>query len=351
MNRVHAIGRLAASLLLAGCGASPMSPGPSVVDLPTASSAPAPTASPQATAGPQATASPVPFTIVEFPALPTMPLDADVSARLQRSLEAALAAHGGGAITAVVLVGDHGMWTGLAVRPGSTAPAPGTPWTTGSIAKTITAAEVMRLSEHGKLDLDAPAASLFGAGVAADTNGATVRNLLMMRSGLTHHDPPGTVWEYSNGDYALLGRVIEGVTGKPLAKALVADILDVPGVTGIALPPGGTVDNAAGPFDADPLSLATWGYAFFGGAVVAETSLRRMVTFDENTYGMGVFDFSTDYGFAAAGHLGIDEPDSAAMVAFPDDRVVILTMGSRATWQQSYAALQALRSALSGLAG
>jgi D-alanyl-D-alanine carboxypeptidase len=288
----------------------------------------------------------VAFTIVAFPDPTSDPLDAAVADRLRQALEDAVATRGGNAITAVVLIGDRGMWTRTAVRPGATTPGPDEPWTTGSIGKTITASEVMRLAERGRVELDAAAASLFQPGVDLDTNGATVRDLLQMRSGLTHHDPHGTVWEYTNRDYELLGRVIEGVEGKPFADVLVGDVLDIPGVTDIRVPEDGTVANAAGPLDADPISLARWGYALFGGDIVAEGRLRQMVTFDENTYGMGVFDFSTDFGVAAAGHLGIDEPDSAAMVAFPDDAMVIVTMGKGATWEQSYGALQDLRAAL-----
>jgi len=340
VTRLTAMGALVGAILVAGCGFLPRG----VIPSPTATPPPRPepVVSPAATATP----SSVPFTIVAFPDPISDPLDAAVADRLRQALEDAVATRGGNAITAVVLIGDRGMWTGTASRPGATAPAPDEPWTTGSIGKTITAAEVMRLAERGRVELDAPAASLFQPGVDLDTNGATVRDLLQMRSGLTHHDPHSTVWEYTNRDYELLGRVIEGVEGKPLADVLVGDVLAIPDVTDIRVPEDGTVANAAGPLDADPISLARWGYALFGGDVVAEDRLRQMVTFDENTYGMGVFDFSKDFGVAAAGHLGIDEPDSAAMVAFPNDAMVIVTMGKGATWEQSYGALQDLRAAL-----
>ena len=57
-----------------------------------------------------------------------------------------------------------------------------THWNTGSIAKTVTAAQILRLAERGSLDLDEPAANRVPKGL--NTNGATIRDLLRMRSGL-----------------------------------------------------------------------------------------------------------------------------------------------------------------------
>ena len=153
-----------------------------------------------------------------------------------------------------------------------------------------------------------------------------------MRSGLTSGVPPGTKWEYSNGDYVLLGLVIESVEHRPLGDILTDDILDARGADGLTFPGNGSVANAAGPLETDATSLARWGYALFGGRLIAPESLARMVDFDENDYGMGVFDFSMDFGRPAAGHLGQDDGWSAALVAFPEQRTVIVTLMDSSDW-------------------
>ncbi len=209
-------------------------------------------------------------------------------------------------------------------------------WYTGSIAKTVVAAEIQRLVERGQLDLDAAAEDVIDGDLQVETNGATIRDLLRMRSGLTSGVPPGTKWEYSNGDYVLLGHVIESVEDRPLGDVLTNDVLDVAGADGLVFPANGSVANAAGPLETDATSLARWGYGLFGGRLLAPTSLARMVDFDENTYGMGVFDFSMDFGRPAAGHLGQDDDWSAALVVFPEQRTVIVTLMDASDWERTY---------------
>ena len=159
-----------------------------------------------------------------------------------------------------------------------------------------------------------------------------------MRSGLTSGVPPGTKWEYSNGDYILLGHVIESVEDRPLGDVLTSDILDVAGAEGLTFPANGSVANAAGPLETDATSLAHWGYELFGGRLIAPESLARMVDFDDG-YGMGVFDVSVDYGRPAAGHLGQDGRWSAAMVAFPEQETVIVTLMDASDVERTYGIL------------
>jgi D-alanyl-D-alanine carboxypeptidase len=230
-------------------------------------------------------------------------------------------------IAAAVLVGGGGAWAdvaghgvdGNAVNETST-------WSTGSVAKTIVGAQVLRLVERGRLHLDEPVESLLDDATALRTNGATVADLLRMRSGIGSGAAPGSNFEYRNGDYVLLGEVIEAVEGRPLGEVLTSDILDVGGTDGLRFPIGGTVANAAGPFDTDAPSIARWGYALFGGRLVADESLARMVDFGAGEYGMGVFDLSVDFDDLAVGHLGIDEPWSAVLVALPKRATVIAVL-------------------------
>ena len=132
-----------------------------------------------------------------------------------------------------------------------------------SITKTFTAAEVVLLAERGRVDLDRRASAYVTLPVK--DNGATVSDLLRMRSGIgdfltrpqvaaaeeqpdrhwtpaetlsdvpTHADPAGEVNEYSNSNYVILGQLIEKVTGDTYAAALHRDLLDGRGLDHIAV--------------------------------------------------------------------------------------------------------------------
>lgn len=122
----------------------------------------------------------------------------------------------------------------------------------GSITKTLTAALAMVLVSDGDLDLDDPVAEylpeLRRLSSGAPT-GLTTRHLLSHTGGLTAECPglpagrsgwsrwvrgvqaPGAGFSYSNLGYALVGRLVETVTGVPWAQA-VRDILLKPlGIT------------------------------------------------------------------------------------------------------------------------
>lgn len=143
--------------------------------------------------------------------------------------------------------------SGLADREKGTALTPSSPYYLGSIAKTYTAATVLRLAEEGKLFLDDPLARFLPTFPRASE--ITVRHLLSHTSGLKdfyaylysrperaemielvtkrwqqeelialagrfgHWFDPGTDWDYSNGGYFLLGVVIEKASGLTLPEA------------------------------------------------------------------------------------------------------------------------------------
>ena len=120
-----------------------------------------------------------------------------------------------------------------------------------SNTKTMTAAVIVLLAQESKLSLDDPV-SKYVSGVP-NGDKITIAELLEMRSGLYNYTyapkvsasldrdptkvwspaellaiafahppnfPPGTAFEYSNTNYALLGLIIEKVDGKPLAQAM-----------------------------------------------------------------------------------------------------------------------------------
>jgi CubicO group peptidase (beta-lactamase class C family) len=96
-----------------------------------------------------------------------------------------------------------------------------------SMTKSFTAAAVLSLRDEGRLRLDDHAADLAPELAAVrppttDSPPITVRHLLSMASGPGFAVPPGTAFEYSNLGYALLGRIVERVTGAPV-QALISE--------------------------------------------------------------------------------------------------------------------------------
>jgi CubicO group peptidase (beta-lactamase class C family) len=118
----------------------------------------------------------------------------------------------------------------------------------GSITKTFTGTLAMRLVEEGKLDLDATVRTYLPEFKVADEDAsarATVRHLMThtggwvgdlfedtgsgddalpkyiaKMAGLEQLAPIGTVWSYNNAGFAVLGRIIEVVTGKRYVDVL-----------------------------------------------------------------------------------------------------------------------------------
>jgi D-alanyl-D-alanine carboxypeptidase len=135
---------------------------------------------------------------------------------------------------------------GSRIRPRSS-----THFRIASITKTMTSAVILQLAQEGKLRLSDPV-SKYVAGVP-NGDQITIALMLKMRSGLFDYtsapdltpffdnEPtkvwtpqellaisfahpvnfaPGTAYEYSNTNYALLGLIIEKVDGRPLATAM-----------------------------------------------------------------------------------------------------------------------------------
>lgn len=177
---------------------------------------------------------------------------ADFAAEAEAILTAAYAPDGPGA-AAVVMRGGEVIWTGtqgLADIEANKPITPGTVFRTGSITKQIVAATMLTLVAEGKVSLDDPLSKFF-PGWPQPGARATVRQLLNHSSGIFDYtkipgymmsEPslrpnttadllalmrdrpvrgePGTVWEYNNGGYVIIGAIIEQVTGKPWHEAV-----------------------------------------------------------------------------------------------------------------------------------
>lgn len=153
---------------------------------------------------------------------------------------------------------------GLASAPRGERMDPGHRVLLGSVAKTITALGVLRLVTQGRLDLDAPVASVLPDlsidNAWSDTGPLRVRHLIDMTGGLDdirlRHvfsrrntpdqplslaldgDPrllrlrsaPGRVFSYSNTSFLLAGMVIEAITGERYEAFLDRELLQAIGM-------------------------------------------------------------------------------------------------------------------------
>jgi len=316
----------------------------------------------------------------EFPEPPTKAFSSTTGAALQAVLDAAVD-NGLTGVTATVMAADRGVWsgaagvTGEALEPMKT----GSQFEVASIEKTIIAAEAMRLSENGLLDLTDPVAAHLPADLEFDTNGATVRDLLAMESGIpeptmlktpdlpadpatwttaeilstvpTYRFEPGVNHIYSNLDYSLLILVADEVTRTDRAVPR-ADILADPRLAGIVSPPdeqvtdpalppneskAATVETKAGGPWTDSGTLALLGWLLFGGELLTDETLAAMTDFgagaEYDRYGLGVFELTNiAEGFEAyaVGNGGWGGLHATNLVILPAEGVVITVFANQA---------------------
>jgi D-alanyl-D-alanine carboxypeptidase len=191
---------------------------------------------------------------------------------LQRRLDDVVAA---GAVGALVEVRDeHGVWRGTSgvAELGTTRAVPvHGRFRAGSITKTFLATVVLQLVSEGRLRLDDPVEAWL-PGVVPGGQRITVRQLLNHTSGLYDYlrtlpmppsqefldnrwrtwtaaelvhralinppmfEPPGSAYSYSNTNYALLGQVIEQVTGRPYGEEIERRVIRTLGLRGTEVP-------------------------------------------------------------------------------------------------------------------
>jgi CubicO group peptidase (beta-lactamase class C family) len=187
-------------------------------------------------------------------------------------------------IAAAVLRDGDVVWQ-TSVGDGAT---PDTQYRLGSITKTFTAAAIMQLRDAGKLDLE----DTLDRHVEGAPHAPSLRRLLSHTSGLqreTHDDawltqrfadvdellatldraervlPPGQRFHYSNLAFALLGVVVERVSGRPYREYVEQRLLQPAGLTRTTFDPD--ADAASGylvkPFvegvwDEAPVETGAW---------------------------------------------------------------------------------------------
>jgi CubicO group peptidase (beta-lactamase class C family) len=187
-------------------------------------------------------------------------------------------------VAAAVLRDGEAVWE-TAVGDGAT---PDTQYRLGSITKTFTAAAIMQLRDAGKLDLE----DRLDEHVDGAAHAPTIRRLLSHTSGLqreTHDDawlnqkfasvpelletldraehvlPPGARFHYSNLAFALLGIVVERVSGMPYREYVQQRLLQPVGLTRTTFEPAAPAATGylvkpfvEGVWDEAPVETGAW---------------------------------------------------------------------------------------------
>lgn len=228
-----------------------------------------------------------------------------------------------------------------------------------SITKTFTAVLVLQLVEEGRIDLQQPIMRYLPEYRGPGADRITVHQLLNHTSGLVNFDQvksaedaiqhgmpqyqlpqtadqlltraagatlanaPGTVFDYNNGDYLLLGRLVEVQRGQSFADVLRArilqplgmrnsgilvqsDIVDSLAMTYFVRPGGTALSNdlpvypehwgAAGAMYSTPRDVATFADALFGGRLLKASSLALMMRPGLDDYGYGAWSYTAKFG-------------------------------------------------------
>jgi CubicO group peptidase (beta-lactamase class C family) len=259
--------------------------------------------------------------------------------------------------------------------------SPATKFRLGSITKQFTAASILLLEERGKLNIDDPLKKYLADEPAA-WEPITIFNLLTHTSGIPNYTSlpgfadasirpitpeqllarfrdkpldfvPGTSWNYSNSGYAVLGYLIEKLSGQTYAK-FVQENLFTPlgmknsgydsnteiiqrraigytrGPNGLAIAP--YVDMST-PFSAGGLysttgDLLRWEEGLFGGKVVSPASLARMTTAFKNDYAFGLGVRAAPNGDKIISHNGGINGFNTSLTYMPAEKLTIVVLAN-----------------------
>lgn len=323
------------------------------------------------------------YPVAKFAELNGQDLPPKQAAALQDALRAAAGDNGATA----ALITEDGTWAGATGTADGTRPlTPDTQMAIGSITKSVVAAQLMQLVEDGDLSLDDLAADHLPEDLEFDSNGATVGDLLAMRSGIPDHvdsifdtfetDPAhtwttdellalvpagrsraGVDFDYSNTNYILAGLILERLTRSRVAEALRDGVLSGPGFErlvyqtdehptepvasrdgkpalaanhgGRYLPSlaGASAAGAAGGIASDARTLARWWAQLCGGRIVSAKSLDTMTDFRRTpNYALGIQDWSAEDGPFAIGNDGAHLGFVSHAECLPEQRQVVVVL-------------------------
>ncbi|MEZ4669760.1 MAG: serine hydrolase domain-containing protein [Anaerolineae bacterium] len=318
---------------------------------------------------------------------------ADVQSELDTFIDENVPADGP-AVAARISIGKE-TWAaagGLVDTSGSIAAAPDAHFRIASMSKTWLAVTVMQLRDKGLLSLDDAASKWLPEEITsniANADVATVRQLLMMRSGIPEYleddffnavsDDPGHAWtpeealqfayglppsfapdegfEYCNTNYVLLQLIVEAAAGKPMYQVMREQIFTPLGLKdtyvqvqekGAAFVHGyedfdgdgqvddlTTVNDGAGLGDGALISTTADLTRFYRGVfvdhqILSAESVQEMIDAGDNAdeYGIGVEVSNGQYGLTL-GHTGAVLGFTGAVYYAQDlDAVVVILYGS-----------------------
>lgn len=290
---------------------------------------------------------------------------------------------------------QHFMGTVLVARDGSTIldkgygsadlewnipNAPDTRFRLGSITKQFTAASILLLEERGKLRVDDPISKYLPDAPAAWKN-ITFFHLLTHTSGIPSFTSfpdyeelqgrpvtpeqlvarfrdkpldfqPGEKWNYSNSGYALLGYLLEKISGQKYCDFLQQNIFTplamhdtgcdrnstvlprrasgyTPGPHGLE---NATYIDMTVPFSAGELysttgDLLRWQQGLFGGKIVSPASLKKMTTPFKKNYGFGL-EIQTIQGHERISHGGGINGFNTFEAWYPQEKLSIIVLSN-----------------------
>jgi CubicO group peptidase (beta-lactamase class C family) len=277
---------------------------------------------------------------------------------------------------------------GLADRVSGQPNTSGTKFRIASITKQFTAVAILMLQERGKLRLqDSVCAHL--APCPERWRPVTIHHLLTHTSGIPDHTrlpdyaavkarrttpaeiidrvrdlplafPPGADYEYGNADYALLGAIIEQVSGEAYATFVQEHIFAASGMrdTGVAvgvrisagsasgyrLGPEGVIPAApvdpsvlfaAGDMYSTVRDLYLWDRALHAGRLITQASLQRLSRPEKDGYAYGIM-VRERYGLTLLAHDGSIDGYSAYFTRIPseDSTIIVLSnLETANTWE------------------
>lgn len=275
---------------------------------------------------------------------------------------------------------------GMADREAGVAATADTSYPVASVSKHFTAAALLKLADEGRLSLDAPLGTLVEGtrpplaevplrSLMNHTSGLSVRGgpsprsraVRALRAGLA--SPPGTDFAYSNAGFAILGLVIERVTGMRYA-GYVKDLVARAGLTSTGYCEGGvpvpnrTRDYAVGAAGLAPTAywqyekffaagglcssvndLLRWERALEEGRVISPAAVQAMRTPTTLTGGIEIgYGLGTRMGDTAGhrklGHTGGGTSNKAVLARYPDDDVLIAVLLNTEAWEARVTAME-----------
>jgi CubicO group peptidase (beta-lactamase class C family) len=259
---------------------------------------------------------------------------------------------------------------------------PNTKFRLGSLTKQFTAASILLLEERGRLKVEDPIKKYLPDAPAA-WDKMTIFHVLTHTAGIPNFtgfpdyaplEPfattpeklvarfrdkplefePGGKWNYSNSGYALLGYLIEKISGESYESFVQKNIFTVLGMkdsgydsnsaviarraSGYSPTPNGLVNAgfvhmsipyAAGALYSTTEDLLKWEQGLFGGKLLSAASLQKMTTPFKNDYAFGVGVHAVN-GHKVIDHNGGINGFSTMLAYYPEDKLTVVALANMA---------------------